>query len=152
MSDQLNSILEMITQDLEQTLRGVNRTGGYRTTFYVERPANLALARRDGLCVVVEREAEKVTSPLGWQQWMQRYFVAVFLHRSETSDFTQRTRTNNAIADVHKVVKVDPTRGGFAIHTWLDEPETTIDGEFDRVVVPVRVMYRHLINNPFSQG
>lgn len=148
-----DSITEQIRQNMIETLQGVNVAAGYRTTLRVEDGENTSEERRDGLCVVLPDPPEPMESPLGWQQWSQVFRVVVFLHRSETSQNAIRTRLNNAIADIYKAVKVDPTRGDLAIHTYIDEsPEMTVDGEFDRIVAMPRVMFRHLINNPFSQG
>jgi len=147
-----NSIAEQIVQNVITTLRGVNRGSGASVTLHLEDQDNDSEERRDGLCVVIPEDPQPLESPLGWKQWDMTMNVVVFLSRSETSQNTLRTRLANAMGDIHKALKVDAKRGGLAIHTYIEPPTTTIDGEFDRLIARPRVTFRHLIDNPFSQG
>ncbi len=147
-----HTITELITQNLMTTLRGVSRGKGASLNLHVTDQDNDSETRIDGLCVVIPDDPELLDSPLGWHQLMQPYRVVVYLQRSETAKSALRTRMANAIGDIHKALKVDPTRGSLAIHTFIEPHETAIDGEFDRLIARPRVLFRHLIDDPFSQG
>lgn len=148
-------VIELITQNVVDTLAGVRVASGYHVDLIAERRVRSGNRERDGLAVVLQGDPEKVDdAPEGRVAWRQRYAVVCYVVESETSTRPIDQRINLTRSDVEKALMVDFTRGGNAYDTVIQEPELFDDpeGRWDGVVVYFDVLYRTTHDDPYERG
>jgi hypothetical protein len=150
-------VLERLTTNVVDTLRGVQTAAGYGCDLRVERPnPTLGNGQKDGLAVVIQGPTPTRTIdgvPLNLWEWRQEYEVVCFVSQSEQDETPIDTRLNRLWADVVKAITQDVNRGGLAIDTVIDDPEFDINGENANagyVSAKFTVQYRTLYNDPFT--
>lgn len=149
-------IVELITQNVDETLRGVRVSAGFNLDLIVEREIREGNRLRDKLAVLKQVETERVIQSETQQShmaWRQRYWVELYVVQSEDCD-TPFDRAINVIrADAEKAVMADHTRGGYAHDTFILDPIPIVDeeGRWNGIVVAFDVFFRHVFGNPYTQ-
>ncbi len=147
-----DSILEQIAQDLYTTLTGVAEADDPS----VQRPRREGLADSPGhrSLALFQAGSDKEDAPPGSIQWLQSWYVALYLTPPDDDDTPIDTTTNNLRSDVEKALMTDPQRSNLAIDTEIHEPLDFADDQvgYAGIAVHVRVRYRTLIDDPFSAG
>ena len=149
-------ILELIAQNVATTLGGITTAGGYENTLTVERAKRLGNIPGDRRVVIHQGDARK-ESPEDDSRahitWNQSFLCTAFAVESEASVTAIDQRINSLRADMEKALMVDPTRGGYALDTFIEDPINFSDegGGWEGIVVHCVVKYRTLLGNPYSQ-
>lgn len=151
----MTSIKEQITEDVEDTLRGIQTLAGYDSNAIVERAKQWGNDPADRKIVLYLGSCEEIPDnegALGLKTWTQRYHALCYCVESETSSVPIDTRINSLEADVHRRLMVDPHRSGLAIDTTLRGSNRIIDdgGVVAGVEVIFDVQFRHDWNDPRS--
>lgn len=150
-------VLELITQDVVDTLSEIVAANGASIDLIVERPSPATGNRiRDGLALVVQGpNPTKVVDgvPVQYTQWDQPY--EVYLHSLQSSQDTTPVdaRLNRMLADVMREIVRDRTRGGLAIWTEINDPEfdtLNVTANGGRVIATFTVTYRTMRDDPFT--
>jgi hypothetical protein len=158
--------LELLTQNLCDTLLNIQTANGFQTTIRrVTRarldgvdPQTLESVVGDNLVSVFEQDQEDAEeSPLQTSDYWQPYAIVCFVNEPKASLYAPRKRLQLMRADIKKALLVDPTRNGYAHDSvigpmqWMPEPEQF--GWMDGCVVPVRCRYREDYYDPyFARG
>lgn len=151
-------VLERITRDIVDTLKGVKKLAGSYIDLIVERPSPVVGQRiRNGLCVVVQQSPAKVTEnvSLQYSQWKQPYELYLFAIYSSSSPDPVDGILNRLLADATRALVRDRTRGGLALWTEPKDPifdieEITANG--GSVIAPFEVEYRTMRDDPFTSA
>lgn len=149
----MKPIIEFITENIVTTLKTVRSNNGYASDLEVEQYNRATGNRtRDQLAVVIQGDCTEVLQDVsdGFKEWMQTYHVGLFILESDTSTRPLDQRLNQIRCDCEKALCVDRSRGSYALDTYMrgslpQEDRSGIELVFD-------VWYRHLEDNPFSQG
>ena len=150
-------LIETLAAGLLTDLNAITVANGYNQTLLVRRPKrddfkDITPEDLRGLLAMGEPEKPADGEACGCAEWIQPFDVTIFVIDSDTSSDTFEKRCNQVACDIHKKLKIDPTRGGNAIRTFFDSPEIFDDGEgFSGVNVPVRVHYRTKEGDPYSK-
>jgi hypothetical protein len=156
-------IIELVTQNVEATLRTVRIANGYNVDLIVERELKFGNPLRDKLAVVMQQTTERVVQPDIPQDrvaYRQEYWVQCFVVESEDSSTPIDQRINSVRSDVEKALMVDPFRGldsdgnPLAMDTLIKDPIPIVDdqGRWDGVTVVFDVFYRTLYSDPYERG
>lgn len=145
-------VVERITQNILQTLRGVNPSNGYPVTLDAERATRLGQRTRANLCVLKQDIAVEAQAPHRHLRWWQNYVAVAYVTNSESSTVADEQRINTVRAAIEKALRQDITRGALAINTTLSPPQNAapVDGEFTGITVRFAVLYQTLQDDPFS--
>lgn len=155
-------VVEIITQDLIDSLKRVRKANGYQTDLQVERIWRSGNTTQDMLCVVqeVDDELDDQAAPTMAAAWVQPYALIILAFQPEASTYPVRRRLQIAAADVHKSLMKDYQRTvtnqtgdvSYAVDTrpptkaWCGD----VMGAADGLVMIVRVQYRTDINDPYK--
>lgn len=155
-------VVELITQNVEASLRGVRKSAGYNVDLIVERELQYGNARRNNLAVLMQVETERqdqLTTPENRIAWMQRYWVECHVVEPEGSAVPVDQRINVIRADVEKAIMVDFRRGtttgaiaGAVVDTYIRDPIQVLDeqGRWEGVIVVFDVHYRTKYEDPYT--
>lgn len=155
-------VIELITQNVETTLRTVRKSAGYNVDLQVEREMRHGNPLRDNLAVITQQESSRVdqsSTPENRIAWMQRYYVECYVVEPEESVTPIDQRINVIRSDVEKVLMVDFRRGtntgaiaGAVVDTYIRDPIPIIDeeGRWQGIIVVFDVHYRTTYETPFT--
>jgi hypothetical protein len=146
-------VLNLITQNVIETLGGVRRNAGYFHDLNVEEEDEQGNRARDSQAIVyVEGDPRpEEDPPLGHDGWHQRYSILCRIVESEVSGLPPSTRLAQIEADVIKAMQEDHNRGGYAHNTVTLAPERFPKSTPPAVIVGFDVHYRHLKGQPTKQ-
>jgi hypothetical protein len=109
----------------------------------------------DSLDLVLVQGDPIVADPTAesYQTWDQQFGVICAVRLAESSAAAVDASINDLVARVIKKLCEDRTRGGYAMDTLIDAPETLPPNRkgIDGAIVNIRVRYRVREDNPFSQ-
>jgi hypothetical protein len=152
-------VIELIAQNVEDTLRGIVQVAGYSCDLTVER-ANPGVGNRDrnNLAVIVQgNPTREQDAPMQHDSWRVPFSIVCTAVESETSQTPIDARLNRLWADVIYALcgtESSRRRGGYAIDTIIDDPDfgvTATNAHEGEVTVNVTVWYRHLQGRPHEQ-
>lgn len=146
--------VELISQNICDTLQQISVLTGHNTTPIVERQKRSGNTPRDMLVVVHQGDPTPEETSHGHSTWLQPYVISCFVIESETSNTPIDQRVNFIRCDVEKAIMADIHRGNLAMDTILTKPEMfdAKDGSFSGVDVHLSVRYRTLRDNPYAQS
>ena len=144
-------IVELIRQNIVDTLNGVTKDSGYRVDIIGEASMEDGDSNRprQGLAVVSQGEPEALDASIGHDAWDQPFSITIIALTSETAGTANEETINEYIAAAIKVLKNDRTRGGYAVDTRFNPPR--IHDNRQGVDLVIRIHYRTLIDDPFNQ-
>lgn len=147
------SIRQLIIDDIEKTLKGIQESAGYNTS--IQKVLTVKVTGMDikefPTIIIIPGNEEPTQEPT------DRY-SAVFNIQLECwvkSKGEIVTKVNQLLADVHKVLMVDYTRDGRAIDTKLmgNEPfYTNINKPYGGVDINIAIEYRTTYADPYVLG
>lgn len=143
------SILENISANIATTLAGVTTAAGYHQTLIVKRSRRSDfedIAAEDFTAIVIQEAESERESPYSHTDRAMNYLVPVILMDDDRSTLALDTLKNRVRADIEKALRVDPTRGGYALDTVLKPPDDFAHG----ITVKFEVWYRFNENDPYS--
>jgi hypothetical protein len=153
-------IVELISRNIEDTLKALCVVGGYWADATVCRPRpGSGYELKHGRVLIIQGDPEPDPSPvLGKTGRIQPYSIVCDVAVSQDSADGIDTWLNRIAADVEKALTTDEgssyRRGGYAIDTIAREPEfapIVPNSHVGRVVVNVDVYYRTAERNPFTK-
>lgn len=149
-------IVEQITQNIETTLQGVTKANGDNFDLIVERRKRDGNSTDHGAAVIYQDDPELLPTeetPIGWIGWIQPYQIELHIRESEEDPRPPDQLINLIRSDVEKKLMEDPHRGNLAIDTHPDDPDLfeASNGSYEGIIVNIRVPYRTLENDPYSQ-
>jgi hypothetical protein len=149
-------ISELVTQNVVDTLAGVQTTSGYNVNLRVEpydEQGNNTVG--DLVCIVgfgADELADDNDTPIGFTAWRRPYWAMVYIfHPEAVTTQAYNQRVNVVRADVEKAIMQDYSRGLNAQNTWTQQPTPFQDANDAKgIIVRFTVLYRHLEGNPYS--
>lgn len=146
-------IADYILQDVENTLRQVQKVSGYNCNFTVERESQTGNSPRDQLVVVYPGEPEPLENPaLGHDEYNFPIGIRCYAIKSEMSATPIDRAMMLMAADVRKSLRRDLHRGGYALNTRFNAKDEYLVAESPKsVLVMVTVHYRTLWDDPYNQ-
>lgn len=152
-------VIESIAQNVLAAISDITVANGYNQTLTATRPTRIGYSLdnppNDLDAYIRQNDPTKDdNSPLGVIDWTQPFQVDVFVIDSDSATTPIDTRLNAVIADIQKKIIADPTRGGLAINTTLDEPGLFYDADtrWAGVIVEFTVRYRVNDTDPYTQA
>lgn len=149
-------VCERITQNVVETLSTIQELNGGAYTLTVQRARPQGNQPAHLLAVVCEGDDEEQgddEADIGSAAWMRPYEVVVYVFASQlaTEDLYGQ-RVNCIRSDIHKALRVDVTRGGWAINTMIrGAVDFTTASEASGFVFTFDVLYRHDLDNPYRR-
>lgn len=145
------SILELIAQNILQTLNDISTGNGYSSNIVAER-WTMKNRIRDNLVVIQQLGPSKLQAPHQHLAWLQPFELIGYTEEPEGSTTPLDQRANMMWSDIVRSLREDVTRGGYAIDTIIDEPDPFEQtGPHVGIVTRITVHYRHLENDPTAQ-
>jgi len=143
-------IIENISANIATTLAGVTVANGYHQTLTVKRSRRSDfedIAENTYTAILIQEEETDRQGPYGLRDQAMNYSIAVLVLDDDRTTDAIDTLKNRVRSDIEKALRVDPTRGGYAIDTVLKPPVNFTHG----IAVQIEVWYRTNANNPYSQ-
>lgn len=151
-------IIEYIAANVLSTVQAVTAANGYDNTVTGERLIRTGNRVRDRLVVVEQGDTKRSDLDGDRDQyqaigWVQTFYLTAYVLESESSSTAIETRLNSIRSDLEKAIMADPTRGNYAVDTFLVGATrvTDDDSAAEGVVVEIEVYYRVLHTNPYAQ-
>lgn len=143
-------IIDLITDNLVETLSGVSADGDYSITLYVKEPDAVADSVADGTCMVIEADwTYEDNSPIGMDGMYQAYELTVYCRGGNERNYQHLCR--QYASDVKRAVMADETRGGLARWSKVLGARKFTDGALRGVIVDYQVYYRTRLDRPDVQ-
>ncbi|WP_447979083.1 hypothetical protein [Candidatus Nitrospira bockiana] len=155
----MDSVQEQIVKKAVQVFAGIRTADGYANTVQSVQRFSLRGVNLSALPVVLvmegEAEPELDKSPAPWTQRRFELYAVVLAIEVEGDSRSGGEILNSLVADVEQAAMRNPTWGGLAQRT--DPPaylEATVEASQPVLSKALRfdVVYRHLRDNPASQG
>lgn len=147
-------IVESIAENIRTTIDAIAEPT-YNQDLTAIRPRREDFANTspvDGTCLIEQADEEDGEDAVGFEFWIQPFFIWAIVLDSDDATTSIDTRINQVKCDIQKALMVDPTRGGFANRTILKPCPKFDDGEgFSGIAVRVDVEYFHIDTNPYSK-
>ena len=143
-------IIENISDNIATTLAGVTLAAGYNQTLTVRRARrnDYEVAAEDNYTAIITQTEEiEREGPYGLHDKGMNYDIDVTVMDDDRTTTSIDTLKNRVRSDIEKILRVDPTRGGYAIDTVLKPPVNFTNG----IAVQIEVWYRTDADNPYSQ-
>jgi hypothetical protein len=140
-------IVEMIAQNLIETLAGVSESASFHVTLRPERAKIPASEPADLKAVLGQDDPADPTEDNVAKTWDQPWQILIYVINSETSTLERDQRINLVWGDVCKKLMEDRTRGGLALDTKIAAPQYFADSILINIVTP----YETKFDDPFSQ-
>lgn len=149
-------VCERITRNVIETLQNVSVQNGYTVDLSVQRARPQGNPPAHLLAVVCEGDDEEQgddEADIGSAAWIRPYEVVVYVFASALASEDLYGQIINCIrSDIHKALRVDVTRGGWALNTMIRgamEFSTATDAA--GILVMFDVLYRHDLDNPYQR-
>ena len=143
-------IIENISANIATTLAGVTVANGYNQTLTVCRSRRSDfedIAENNFTAILIQEDETDRQGPYGQRDQAMSYSIAVIVMDDDRSSDPIDTLKNRVRSDIEKALRVDITRGGYAINTVLKPPVNYTNG----IAVQIEVWYRTAENDPYSQ-
>lgn len=151
-------VVDLITDDVMDALRSVQRASGWENDLFVEPPKPaLGNARKDGLCVVIMGEADRFEpeeEDNAYMYWRQSYAAVCHIREPEASTVSIDKRMTSVAADVITKLMEDPRRGENAFDTIITGTSPNAEelhSSAGEIAVRFDVVYRHAYGDPRSK-
>ena len=145
-------VIEYIAEDIEAAINAITRANGFNQDLVAVRPRRndfSDIAPVDGTVLIwQDDETEPEEQLYSTQSWVQPFCLQVIVLDSDTAVSSIDTRLNQVRADIHKKLREDITRGGYAYETEI-APSIKFD---EGIAVFVNVHYRTKENDPYQKG
>ena len=151
------SVLEYIAVNVLASINAITIENGYNQILVGVRPNRddfESIAPENGTVLIVEAPAERPEIQMdGAEEWLQPFVCMAYVIVSDGAAGSVETKYAQVVADIEKKMKIDPTRGGYAIDTKIRaaRPFTDKKGR-SGIAVPVVVHYRTVYGNPYTKG
>lgn len=152
-------VVELITQDIINALKGVTVVNGYQTELTVQRGYGSGNLIGDMVAVVAETDCEMNVPQASSDSvaWIQHYCIDVLAFESEASTYPIRRRLQIAYADIHKAVMGNLSlaqRNGLANDTTPMVPSWAgnagMKGARDGLILEFSVKYMTALYDPYQ--
>jgi len=149
-------ILERIAQAIAMQVATVTEDNGYNTTINdVVRPTRTGpITPADRLAVLVQEPPTIEPAPAGYAGWVVPFELDLYVVASDADTGAIETDITTVCSDVAAAIMADPTWGGLALDTDLDEPVIYPSGKSSIAGATLRLLvsFRTLRNDPYSDG
>jgi len=150
------SVLELIAENIKDTVNGITEAAGYSQTLVATRPSPVDIANEtwEDLTVWINQaEAEELDSAHGTKEWRQFFLLVVFFVNSNTDVNPVDSRCNKVFADIITELMKDHTRDGNANYTDIHSA-TFYDVNDEGTVgmaVKISIDYRTKFEDPYTR-
>lgn len=155
----METVRELILQNIKTTLEGVTIANGYgfdftadtvqRWTMHGNRMVDLPMV------IVSPGDEEETSSPNPFEECVLTVYLDVFFMNDEDDTVPTDTYLNRLQGDIKKAIIEDSTCGGNAIDTDVmgTTPFETTEGQpYAGIIMELRVRYRHLRSDPTAKN
>jgi hypothetical protein len=149
-------IINLITNNVESTLMGVNTNANYSNTLIVSRDMKDFEANRirDRLCILTRDDPViEEDGPINHHQVLVTFHATLCAELPQDNEQTLDEKLGLLYADVVSAILEDHTRGTLAVDTMLGtaNPVDLGAGGVGGMQIDFQVRYRTLYGNPFQQ-
>jgi hypothetical protein len=148
-------IIELIAANIEAAINAITVANGFNQNLVAlrcKRNDFATITPGNGVVLIVQEGAEMPAQCIGTETWIQTFSLMAIVIDSDTVATSIDTRLNQVAGDIVKKLRVDWTRGGYAIDTNFDAPQLIDDPRFTGVTVAAKVEYRTKWGDPYTQG
>lgn len=149
-----NPIIELIAENIKDTMNCVTVGNGYHETLSASRPKRIDYLTGNPMdldCLVIQTEPEGRAGAMGVDDARQHFDVLVIAIDSDAATDSIDTRLNRLACDIIHALMADCKRGGYAFDTTIHGIAFHVDpdGGISGVLVDVSVDYRTTTGNPY---
>ena len=148
-------VIENIAVNIKTTIDEITVAEGYNQTLIALRSKRVdfnAEALDDLTVAIFQLEADKLASAIGTYEWDQHFILMAIVVDSDDSTDPIDTRRNQVKSDIIKKLRVDPSRGGYALDTDIAATAMFKDEGISGVAVEIAVHYRVNEDDPYTQA
>jgi hypothetical protein len=150
------SIKELIAANVLAAVNAVTTVNLYHQTIVAQRPRrnDWSDVTVDDLNAIIQMSDEIIEGQhVQAVTWLQPFVILVIVMDDDSETDSIETRQNNVDADIKKHLRIDRTRGGYAIETDIMESKKFDLGKgFEGIAINIIVRYRTKVNDPFTQS
>lgn len=142
--------VESVAANIATTLATVTTANSYEVTLDVDRVFREGNSPSHLKCIIAGSSIAESEHSANKKRWRWSWTYEIFVSPAEAA--TAETVLHQAWADASKALMVDPTRGGYAIDTFIESPYygSRERGEFDSIIGTVTVDFRHDRDDPYA--
>lgn len=152
-----NPVIENILANVATTLGGITTLAGYNQSLTVERLSPGTGDRKtNNLAVVYLEQLRRSTGEEEDTQSETQWLADIVVELTGAVGTAGTTPMDQTLlklwADCYKAMMADGTRGGYALSTWVADPEIFVDDNVSVGIVRAlfTVRFQHARHNPYT--